>query len=136
MNIRILLLSLVGLSFFFTSCTKCITCQIQGHSLNDSIYADNSVIDYEEFCGTLTELEAFEGDVKFNAENRACVSYTIRKYATDEVLATFHSCGGIIQLEAFKNYLEEDVLNTSYAGQDVYLRLEATLPNPGTYSCK
>lgn len=133
---RILLLSIIISSFTLASCTKCITCQIQGHSLNDSIYADNQVIDYDEFCGTLTELEAFEGDVKFNAENRACVSYTIRKYLNDEVLANFHACGGIEHLQEFRNYLEEDILNVTYAGQDVYLRLETTIPNPGSYSCK
>lgn len=133
---RLLILAVLVSSISLTSCTKCITCQIQGHSLNDSIYADIQIIDYEEFCGTMTELEAFEGDVKFNAENRACVSYTIRKYTTDEVLSSFHLCGGIVQLQEFKTYLEDEVLNKNYPGQDVYLRLETTIPNPGSYSCK
>jgi hypothetical protein len=132
---KLILIILFG-SLLFTSCTKCITCQIQGHSLNDSTFADTQIIDYDEFCGTLTELEAFEGDVKFNAENRACVSYTVRKYSTDEVLSTFHACGGINQLQEFKTYLEEEVLDGTYVGQDVYLKTEVTVPNPGTYSCK
>jgi len=129
----ILFLALILLGF--SSCTKCITCSISGHSIDDSLYVDDQTILYDDFCGTLTETEAFEGDVKFEADSRQCVSYSLHKFVDDSVLANFHACGSIQDLQDFKNYLEDSVMTEIYAGQDVYLKLDSLKINPGTYSC-
>lgn len=126
-----LVLILIG----FSSCTKCITCSIIGHSIDDSLYIDNQTIVYDDFCGTLSETEAFEADVKFEAESRQCVSYSLHNFIDDAVLANFHACGNIPDLEAFRNYLEDTVMTQQYAGQDVYLKLDSLRINPGTYTC-
>ena len=41
----------------FTSCKKCVTCQIK--NINGTVEAE-----YEEYCGTPKEIESFKDDLK------------------------------------------------------------------------
>ncbi|MCF8295632.1 MAG: hypothetical protein K9I34_06155 [Bacteroidales bacterium] len=131
----ILFITLVSSIIIFSSCSQCMSCVISGNSLDDSIYVDTTLVMYDDFCGTLSEVDAFEADVKFESDARYCVTYTIRKFIDDAALAVYTKCGSLEDIQAFKVYLEDDVLNSQYAGQDVYLKLDASVPNPGTYNC-
>ncbi|MBT3207942.1 MAG: hypothetical protein HN704_05455 [Bacteroidetes bacterium] len=60
--------------FYFSSCKKCTTCEIQ--NVNGETEAA-----YDEFCGTNTEIENFIDDLEISAEQLGgvgtvvCTSY-------------------------------------------------------------
>lgn len=131
----ILFITLISSFIIFSSCSQCINCIISGNSLDDSIYVDTTQVFYDDFCGSISEADAFEADVKFEADSRYCVTYTIRKFIDDAALAVYTKCGSLEDIQTFRVYLEDEILNSLYAGQDVYLKMDASVPNPGKYKC-
>ncbi len=129
------LLAIITLALISFSCERCIQCEIYGNPISDSLFNDRDTIVYPEFCGTPSEVEAFEGDVQHNADARQCVVYSIIRASDQVTLATYAHCGGIQQLETFTQFLNDSILNSVYLDQEVFLLLDTTIQNPGTYKC-
>ncbi len=123
------------IAVFSFGCERCIQCEIYGNAIDDQAFNDQDTIVYPEFCGSPSEVTAFEGDVEFNAEARKCVVYNIIRANDQELLSTYTYCGGIQQLETFNQFLNDSILNNLFLGQDVFLILDTTIMNPGTYKC-
>jgi hypothetical protein len=133
----------------FVSCERCIKCEILGNTPDTSNLVNDTVINpggfaglvdtnnkfYDEFCGSRSEVDAFEADVKFNAENRECRIYAFRKVPSLDTIATMTYCGGPLQFVAYEQGL--DTLKTTlYADLDVEWVVDKTLLNPATWTCK
>ena len=150
-NILFLLTGLV-LSTAFFSCDKCVKCEILGN-IPDTMWlvpdtasnlkteivtadlVDTNNIFYDEFCGSSSEIDAFEADVQYAAESRECKIYVVRKLRTFDTLASYIYCGGPKQLADFE-YGLDTLINTLYDGQDAEWLTDTILPNPATWSCK
>ncbi len=132
------------ISFGFISCEHCIKCEIVGNIPDTTSLDPNTetadLLDtnnayYDEFCGSSSEIEAFETDVEFAAVNRECRIYAIRKIQTYDTMATMIYCGGWRHLAAFENGLDTLIL-TTYANQDAEWVLDTALYNPASWVCK
>ncbi|MEA3443584.1 MAG: hypothetical protein U9R19_02535 [Bacteroidota bacterium] len=138
------------LSLGFVSCETCIKCEILGNipdtsflspdtsTLKGSIASgliDTNNIYYDEFCGSSSEIEAFEADVKFASDQRQCKIYSIRKIATLDTMATLIYCGGWQHFEDFEYGLDTLII-TTYANQDAEWVIDTVLLNPATWTCK
>ncbi|MCF8372932.1 MAG: hypothetical protein K9H64_15025 [Bacteroidales bacterium] len=148
-NILLIAFGLV-LSLGFVSCEQCIKCEIIGNipdtsfMVNDtnlflkagvSGFLDTNNKFYPEFCGSKSEREAFESDVRFNAESRECRIYAFRKIPSLDTIATMIYCGGPIQFKEFE-YGLDTLKTTTYSELDVEWVVDTTLLNPATWSCK
>ena len=51
------------IAFVFTSCKKCVTCQIK--NINGTVEAE-----YEEYCGTTKEIESFKADLENKSQTQ------------------------------------------------------------------
>ena len=51
------ILAVSCITFGFSSCKKCVTCQIK--NINGTVEAE-----YEEYCGTSKEIESFKTDLE------------------------------------------------------------------------
>lgn len=131
------------LSLGFVSCEHCIKCEIIGNIPDTTNIGGNGftgLVDtnnvfYDEFCGSKSEADAFEADVKFNADNRECRIYAFRKIPSLDTIATMIYCGGPIQFIAFEKGLDT-LKTTTYANMDIEWVVDTTLLNPATWSCK
>jgi hypothetical protein len=128
---------LVGLLLLVSvsSCEKCIKCQILGKNYQDTLFQDTVKIIYPEFCGTPSEVSAFESDVEFAANNRKCVTYSIRKIEDNSALVTSTVCGGTADQERALEILDS-LVQVVYANVDVALIVDTVRANPGKWECK
>lgn len=122
------------MAFVFNSCERCINCQIIGNSIDTLLLSDKDTIIYDEFCGSPSEVNAFENDVKYEAESRACKIYKIDRLDNGTNLQTYTVCGAQKNHEAFELTLDS-IINTVYAGVDVRMYVDTTIINPGKWSC-
>jgi hypothetical protein len=129
--IFIFIVSLAGI--IVSSCSRCITCQIIGHSINET-FTDNDTVNYNEFCGTPSEVKAFEDDVKWEAESRRCVLYTIQTIHDQTILYHTFVCGGIKEQEQMANYIDSIFLSDFQPQYDEIV-IDSIIPNPGTWKC-
>jgi len=125
---------LIIFALSFTSCKKCIKCEITGHSIDTISLIDNIKVEYDEFCGSSSEIEAFRGDVSFSAENHMCKIYSIRKIQNSEILVTFVNCGGLVEINEFEHGLDT-LLTTTYANQDAKWVVDTLITNPAYWKC-
>ena len=121
-------------AFSFSSCKKCIKCEIIGNSIDTISLIDNIEVEYDEFCGSSSEVEAFRGDVQFSAENHMCKIYSIRKIQNAEVLGTFVNCGGSVEIKEFE-YGLDTLLTTTYANLDAKWVVDTLITNPASWNC-
>jgi hypothetical protein len=134
-TIRFFLITLMAL--MVSSCEVCIKCEIKGSKIDDVYLIDSNHVVYNEFCGTPSETEAFENDVKFEAETRNCKIYKIDRLDNGLNEKTFTYCGGNQHHSAFIHSLEV-MIDTVYTqqGVDVRLYVDTTISNPATWKCK
>jgi len=132
-KLTVLIFILSFASLIISSCSKCITCEIIGHSLNET-FIDNDTIRYDEFCGTKSEVNAYESDVKWEAENRRCVLYTIQTLPDSSVFFHGFVCGGIKEQEEMAEYIDS-IFMANFQPQDAEIVVDSVLPNPGTWKC-
>ncbi len=117
-----------------SSCKECIKCEIIGNSIDTISLIDNTKKEYDEFCGSSSETQAFRNDVQYSAEHHFCKIYSIRKIANSQVLATFVSCGGITEISSFEHGLDSLLIN-AYADQDATWVIDTIISNPATWKC-
>ncbi len=117
-----------------SSCKECIKCEIIGNSIDTISLIDNVKVDYDEFCGSSSEAEAFRNDVQYSAEHHFCKIYSIRKIANSEVLATFVNCGGISETSNFEHGLDS-ILTNVYSDQDATWVVDTIISNPASWKC-
>ncbi|MBT3208300.1 MAG: hypothetical protein HN704_03715 [Bacteroidetes bacterium] len=123
-TIGILLLTIV-----FSSCKECITCEIQGNTV-DTVFIDNYFKQYDELCGTSDEVEARKRDVEFAAENRVCGKYFIVTLELDTIDSLI-LCGNRYWLE---DYLDSVLLE---ANIDTIIKIkeDTFFYNPASFDC-
>ncbi|MCX6257069.1 MAG: hypothetical protein NTW49_04095 [Bacteroidia bacterium] len=120
--------------FFISSCSKCITCAIYGHSINSTDLVDNDTILYKEFCGSTSEVNSFKADVKWEAENRRCLLFTIQKINDQTILFQKFVCGGVVEQQKMQSYFDSLLLH-AYSNQNAQEVVDSVIPNPGTWKC-
>jgi hypothetical protein len=106
-----------------------------GKNYQDSVFIDSVKIIYPEFCGSSSEIDAFEADVEFAASNRNCVTYSIRKLADQSHIFDSTFCGAPNEQENFQEYLDSltQVISLTL---DVELQIDTIVSNPGKWECK
>lgn len=126
---------LLALAFAFFSCEKCIKCEIQGKNYQDSVYFDSVKIVYPEFCGTPSEVDAFQADVEYAANSRKCIIYSIRRVVDNTPLLTSTMCGNAKDQEVFTAQLDS-IMEYVYPDLDVELSIDTIISNPAKWECK
>jgi hypothetical protein len=137
MKISIRFIAIILTTILLSSCEVCIKCEIKGSKIDDVYLIDSNNVVYNEFCGSPSEAEAFENDVKYEAETRTCKIYKIDRMDNGLNEKTFTYCGGNQHHQAFMNGLEV-MIDTLYTeqGVDVRLYVDTTISNPATWQCK
>jgi len=128
-KLRIFIICLTFLSIFNTSCKECITCKIQGNTV-DTIFIDNFYKEYDEFCGSSEEVDARKRDVEFAAENRVCGKYYIVTLELDTIDSLI-LCGNRFWLQ---DYLDSILLNTDI-DTIIKIKEDTFFYNPATFEC-
>ncbi|MBT3210251.1 MAG: hypothetical protein HN704_08340 [Bacteroidetes bacterium] len=115
------------------SCKKCITCEIVGEIIDSTLFFDTNQVQYEEFCGTPSEISAYEADISYLANGRKCATFSILKLPDSSVLSTYTYCGDMHDIDVYYKYVDS-ILDYSFAGEDAIIDT-SLFSNPGHWTC-
>jgi len=132
-NIILVFFSLSLILLISNSCKKCVNCEIVGEILDTALFFDTSHVQFEEFCGTSSEVSAYEADILYLANSRKCATFSILKLPDSTVLSTFTTCGDIYDINKYYKYVDS-IKNYAFADENAII--DTTLfSNPGKWTC-